>query len=72
VIKKRRYIELPLLSGEQAYLLAFVLEESVKAIWGAHGDAMADFQGRAFPDEPSPFGSTTECSCPESDPDIPF
>ena len=72
MIKQRYFIELPQLSGEQAYLLTFVLEEAVKTIWKAHGDAMADFQGRVFPDVPSPYGSTTDCDCSESDPDSPF
>lgn len=73
MITKRHFIELPSLSGEQAFLLALILEETVKVIWGAHGDAMADFQGRAFPDMPSPYGSTTECEYPpECDPDNPF
>lgn len=47
-------IHLPSLTGEQAYLLAGLLERAVSAIWRAHGDDMADFQGRAFPDHPPP------------------
>jgi hypothetical protein len=47
-------IHLPSLTGEQAYLLAGLLERAVSAIWRAHGDDMADFQGRAFPDAPPP------------------
>ena len=43
-------IHLPPLTGEQAYILAAILERAVSAIWRAHGDAMADFQGRVFPD----------------------
>lgn len=39
------------LSGENAYITARVLESVLSAIWRAHGDAMADFQGRAFPDD---------------------
>lgn len=70
MIKRRYCLELPHLSGEQAYLLALVLEETVKAIWGAHGDAMADFQGRVFPDEPSPYGSVTDLISPESEPEF--
>jgi hypothetical protein len=45
---------LPSLTGEQAYLLAGLLERAISAIWRAHGDAMADFQGRVFPDAPPP------------------
>lgn len=47
-------IDLPSLTGEQAYLLAGLLERAVSAIWRAHGEDMADFQGRAFPDAPPP------------------
>jgi hypothetical protein len=47
-------IHLPSLTGEQAYLLAGLLERAVSAIWRAHGDDMAEFQGRAFPDAPPP------------------
>ena len=66
------HIHLPPLTGEQAYLLALILEETVKAIWRAHGDDMASFQGRAFPDEPSPTGSVIKCDHPESDANIDF
>jgi hypothetical protein len=53
-------IHLPTLSGEQAYLLAAVLERAVAAIWRAHGDAMADFQGRVFPDAPPPSDAVVD------------
>lgn len=69
---KRNYIELPPLSGEQAYLLAFILEKAAMAIWNLHGDAMADFQGRVFPDEPPPYGSSEQYDCPEDDSGVPF
>jgi hypothetical protein len=54
--RRRRHaqIHLPLLTGEEAYLLALILERAASAIWRAHGAAMADFQGRAFPDAPPP------------------
>jgi len=39
------------LNGEQAYITARILESLISALWRAHGDAMADFQGRAFPDD---------------------
>ena len=45
----------PRLTGEQAYMTAKVLENMVSALWRAYGDDMADFQGRVFPDEPSPY-----------------
>lgn len=47
-------IHLPSLTGEQAYLLARLLDRAVSAIWRAHGDDMAEFQGRAFPDATPP------------------
>ncbi len=45
-------IEVPPMSGEQGFLLAALLDQIVESIWKAHGTAMADFQGRAFPDWP--------------------
>lgn len=48
------------MTGEQALLLAKILDEAVASIWRAYGDDMADFQGRALPDEPSPPGSVTK------------
>jgi hypothetical protein len=47
-------IHLPSLTGEQAYFLVAVLERALAAIWRAHGDDIADFQGRVFPDAPPP------------------
>lgn len=62
-MKRRRQrharVELPPMNGEQAYLLAAVLEKTVSALWRAHGDAMADFQGRAFPDATPPPDAVT-------------
>jgi hypothetical protein len=56
--RRHAQIHLPPMSGKQAYLLAATLERAVAAIWRAHGDAMADFQGAAFPDAPVPAGAT--------------
>jgi hypothetical protein len=56
---RRVHIDLSSLTGEQAYLFADVLERLVSAIWQAHGDDMADFQGRVFPDAPPPPDATT-------------
>jgi hypothetical protein len=50
-------IHLPSLTGEQAFLLAALLDRAVAAIWRAHGDDIADFQGRAFPDDVPPRGA---------------
>ena len=65
-------IRVPRMTGEQAYLLSRLLNEILFAIWSAHGDDMADFQGRAFPDEHSPPGSVTERDGSESDTEIDF
>jgi hypothetical protein len=45
-------IQLPRLTGEHAYMVAFTLDQIVNAIWHEYGDDMADFQGRVFPDGP--------------------
>ena len=46
------------LTGEQAYMTARILEQVVSGLWRTYGDDMADFQGRVFPDEPSPYQAT--------------
>lgn len=51
------YIFMRKLTGEQAYMAAMALEGMVHALWRTYGDDMADFQGRVFPDEPSPYGA---------------
>ena len=45
------------LNGEQAYITARILESLICALWRAHGDAMANFQGRAFPDDGNYYSS---------------
>ena len=57
--KTHARIHLPPLTAEQAWLLVKLLERTASAIWRAHGDAMADFQGRVFPDEPPPTDAVT-------------
>lgn len=52
------------LSGEQAYLLAEILELTMQAIWAKYGDAMADYQGRCRPDEPSLWEPLPACNNP--------
>jgi hypothetical protein len=50
------YLHFPhLMTGEQAYMSALILESMARALWRAYGDDMADFQGRVFPDDQSPF-----------------
>lgn len=51
------YIFMHKLTGEQAYMAARALEGMIHALWRAYGDDMADFQGRVFPDELSPYGA---------------
>ena len=43
-------IHLPSMEPDQAVMVVDVLEKTVKAIWRAHGDAMADYLGCVAPD----------------------
>ena len=54
------------LSGEQAYIAALVCQHVINALWSSHGEQMADFEARVFPDEFSPFGFS--CNHPDHDP----
>lgn len=65
-------IHLPPLNAEQAYLLVRMLQRAETAIWRAHGDAMADLQGRDRPDEPPPSDAVTVVDNCTRDDDIPF
>jgi len=47
-------IYLPPLDPEQAWSVVIVLERIINTIWRTHGDAMADYQGRMWPDLPPP------------------
>ncbi len=42
-------IHLPPLTGDEACRLVHILERTIRAIWHAHGDAMADAIGRDHP-----------------------
>lgn len=53
-------IHLPPMEAERAYFVVKILDRIVEAIWRAHGEAMADFQGRVFPDEPPPDDAVTQ------------
>lgn len=55
---------LPSLTSENAYMTVLVLEKVIRAIWRANGAAMADFQGRVFPEAPRPFDSVWSGSEP--------
>ena len=49
------YLRLPALTAEEAWTIAAILEGVLDNIWRTHGDAMADYQGRMFPEwNPSP------------------
>lgn len=61
------YIFMRPLSGEHAYMAALVLQQTINALWRAYGDQMADFEGRVFPDEPSPFYREKCCYCDPPD-----
>jgi hypothetical protein len=43
-------LRLPALTAEEAWTVAAILEGVLDNIWRVHGDAMADYQGRMFPD----------------------
>jgi hypothetical protein len=60
------------LTGEQAYFVAEVFERALAAICRVHGDAMADFQGRVFPDLPPPSDAVTLVDCDDPDDDAIF
>ena len=53
-------LRLPTLTAEEAWTVAAILEGFLDSIWRVHGDAMADYQGRVFPDLPAPPDA---CSC---------
>lgn len=66
-------IHLPPLTGAQAYLLVGILDRAVAAIWRAHGDDMADFQGAEYPDLQPPDDAVIWSDRPDaSDDDIDF
>jgi hypothetical protein len=51
-VSRRRHarIHLPPLDPDQAVVLVNIMEKAIKAVWRAHGDAMADYLGRVAPD----------------------
>jgi hypothetical protein len=48
-------IQLDPLDPDQALALVNALESIIRAIWHAHGDAMADRHARLIGDQPRPF-----------------
>jgi len=49
------YLRLAHLTADEAWTVSTILEDLLDAIWRVHGDAMADYQGRVFPDFPAPL-----------------
>lgn len=49
-MNSNHHIELPELTGEQAFLLVEILEQIVFSIWSHHEAQMADFHSQVFPD----------------------
>lgn len=64
-------IYLPPLDPEQAWTAVILLDRIINSIWRAHGDAMADYQGRVWPDLPPPPDAESREPHP-SDPDPDF
>ena len=62
--RRHAQLHLPPLDGEEACHLVALLEKAIRAIWRAHGDAMADVIGR---DHPAPE-TLDDRSGPESEP----
>ena len=69
--RRHAQIHLPPLTAEQAYLVVRVLQRAESAIWRAHGDEMADLQGRDRPDEPPPSDAVDVVDCAGQE-DLPF
>jgi len=65
-------ISLPPLDPEQAWSVVIVLERIINAIWRTHGDAMADYQGRVWPDLPPPPDAEVRCPTTLNDDDQDF
>lgn len=56
--RRHARIHLPPLDPDQAVVLVNILEDAIRAIWRAHGDAMADYLGCVAPDSmPRPPGA---------------
>jgi hypothetical protein len=65
-------IYLPPLDPEQAWSVVIVLEHIIHTIWRTHGDAMADYQGRVWPDLPPPPDAQVYRSITPTDDDQDF
>jgi len=73
--RRHARIHLAPLDPEQAWTLVVALENVIRAVWRAHGDAMADHQARISGHQPRPAGATwvsnTACQ-PHIDDEVPF
>jgi hypothetical protein len=65
--RRHAQIHLPPLTAEQAYHLVRILQRAESAIWRAHGDEMADLQGRDRPEEPPPSDAVDVVDCTRED-----
>ncbi|MGH8696731.1 MAG: hypothetical protein ACREVS_09650 [Burkholderiales bacterium] len=68
---RRTQIHLPPLTAEQALLVADLLERAIRALWRAHGDAMADHLGRTDPDRMLAYHSPDDVVTGKPDADEP-
>ena len=59
-------IQLPHLTGKEAWLVIAILEQVENSIWQAHGLAMAEYQASTFPDLPTPPCVESQAPCPRA------
>jgi hypothetical protein len=55
--RRHAQVHLAPLDPDQAVALVVALENVIRAVWRAHGDAMADHQARISGDQPRPPGA---------------
>lgn len=64
-------IHLPPMSAQNALLVTDVVERILRALWRAHGDAIADYLGRVDPDRMIAWQSPDDVVTRKPDPDDP-
>ena len=60
-------VHFPPMTGAEALVVIDILERAEKAIWRAHGDAIADYLGCVDPESPRMWGdpdATIVCDIP--------
>ncbi|MGK5085061.1 hypothetical protein WDW37_17370, partial [Bdellovibrionota bacterium FG-1] len=60
-------IHLPPMRAEQARDTCCLLEKAMQAIWRAHGDAIADYNGRIGIETPKPLNAQSEWPVKDGD-----